>query len=183
VVPNPFDPSAVLVAAVVPDVVVDEVVPAAVVLALVCAACRSPKRFCVPRSAPRLDVAVVAVLFTAVFVLVEAAAVEDVAAAAVEPVLPTSDFVPPPPNDPDAPRLPRSLGAIKLANRSACTTPLTRMVRSRSPDAIVAVRTTTASWGFVRAPATSRAIHAAPARHKIPARAWRVRVRTEALRS
>jgi hypothetical protein len=158
------------------------VVPVAVVwLAAVCAACRSPNRFCEPRIAPRLDVVVdvVAVLLIAVFVLVEAAAVVDDVDADAELPLVTSDFVPPPPNDPETLRLPRNLGAINAANRSACTTPLTRMVRSRSPVVIVAVRTTTTfSWVAAFAPANSLATHATPARHTTPARTLRVRFGT-----
>lgn len=71
--------------------------------------------------------------------------VEEVEDAVLEPAVDdvdelelTSDL--PAPYVPEAPRLPRSCGAISAANRSALTIPLTRMVRSRSPVRIAAVR-------------------------------------------
>jgi hypothetical protein len=60
-----------------------------------------------------------------------------------EPV--PTDFVPPAPNPPEALRLPRKRGAISAANFSAVTIPVTLIVRSRSPAAMVAVRNTAIS--------------------------------------
>jgi hypothetical protein len=167
---------------------VDWLLPDAVDLfVLVCAAARSVKRFVVPRIAPRLDAgapgvpAVADCAFSAVFVLaveefwpepvavaleeeeddvdeVELA-VEDVELVADEPV--PTDFVPPAPKPPEALRLPRKRGAISAANFSAVTMPLTRIVRSRSPAAMVAVRNAAIS-GFA-APVCCRTIQAAPA--------------------
>jgi hypothetical protein len=59
------------------------------------------------------------------------------------PLLLTSDF--PEPYEPEVPRLPRKRGAINAANFSALTMPLTRMVFSRSPVRMVAIRSVTAS--------------------------------------
>jgi hypothetical protein len=168
---------------------VDWLLPDAVDLfVLVCAAARSVNRFVVPRIAPRLDAGAPAVpavadcVFSAVFVLaveefwpepvavaleeeegddvdeVELA-VEDDELVADDPV--PTDFVPPAPKPPDALRLPRKRGAISAANFSAVTIPLTRIVRSRSPAAIVAVRNTAVS-GFA-APACCRTIQTPPA--------------------
>jgi hypothetical protein len=89
---------------------------------------------------------------------VELAAV-DVELVAEEPV--PTDFVPPAPNPPEALRLPRKRGAISAANFSAVTIPVTRIVRSRSPAAMVAVRNAVIS-GFA-APVCCRTIHAPPA--------------------
>jgi len=46
----------------------------------------------------------------------------------LELALPTRDFAPPLPKPPELPRLPRSCGAIRAANRSAAMIPLIRMV-------------------------------------------------------
>ncbi|PYT20563.1 MAG: hypothetical protein DMG58_33865, partial [Acidobacteria bacterium] len=79
-----------------------------------------------------------------------------------------TDLVPPAPKPPEALRLPRKRGAISAANFSAVTIPLTRIVRSRSPAAMVAVRNIDVS-GFA-APACCRAIHVAPATATIASR-------------
>jgi len=95
---------------------------------------------------------VMAVLVLAAVVLWPAAAVaedddeedDDAAAellvevAGALPALLTRDL--PEPYDPEVTRLPRKRGAISAANFSALTTPLTRMVLSKSPTRIVAVR-------------------------------------------
>jgi hypothetical protein len=151
--------------------------------ALVCAAKRSVNRFVVPRIAPRLEAGapgapeVADCAFRAWFVLAveefwpEPEVVEpeeddeDVEVDAEDDELmaddpPPTDFVPPPPKPPEALRLPRKRGAISAANFSAVTIPLTRIVRSRSPAAMVAVRNDAVS-GFAF-PACCRAIHAAP---------------------
>jgi hypothetical protein len=142
-------------------VLVPLVLEVPVLFELLCVVWRSPNRFTVPRIAPRLeagapgapDAAVCPV--RAVFVLVVAAVwleeLVDEDVDEVELVLPvvavelgalveleTSDL--PEPYEPEAPRLPRSRGADSAANLSALTTPLTRMVLSRSPVRIVAVR-------------------------------------------
>jgi len=157
--------------------------------ALVCAPRRSVNRFVVPRIAPMLDDGapgapeVADCAFSAVFVLVvedvwpvpvavEPEVVDDGAELAVEddelvaddPV--PTDFVPLGPKPPEALRLPRKRGAISAANFSAVTIPLTRIVRSRSPAAMVAVRSAAVS-GFA-APVCCRAIQAAPATATIP---------------
>jgi hypothetical protein len=143
------------------------------------------KRFVVPRIAPRLDAGAPGVpevtdcAFSAVFVLAveefwpEPVAVEpeeddvdEVELDVVDDELvadgpPPTDFVPPAPKPPEALRLPRKRGAISAANFSAVTIPLTRIVRSRSPAAMVAVRNTAIS-GFA-APVCCRTIQAAPA--------------------
>jgi hypothetical protein len=166
---------------------VDWLLPDAVDLfVLVCAGARSVNRFVVPRIAPRLDAgapgvpAVADCAFSAVFVLaVEEFWPEPVAVAleeeddvdelelaveedelvADEPV--PTDFVPPAPNPPEALRLPRKRGAISAANFSAVTIPVTLIVRSRSPAAMVAVRNTAIS-GFA-APVCCRTIQTPPA--------------------
>jgi len=174
--PSPLAPSVELVDWPLPDVVD--------LFALVCAARRSVNRFVVPRIAPRLDAGapgapeVADCVFSAVFVLAVEESWPEPAAAELEEAdddvevdaedgelvaddpVPT-DFVPPAPKPPEALRLPRKRGAIRAANFSAVTIPVTRIVRSRSPAAMVAVRNTAVS-GFA-APACCRAIHVAPA--------------------
>lgn len=71
-----------------------------------------------------------------------------------------TDFVPAAPYPPEALRLPRKRGAISAANFSAVTIPLTRIVRSRSPAAIVAVRNADVSG--LAAVCCCRTIHATP---------------------
>jgi hypothetical protein len=168
---------------------VDWLLPdAADLFAFVCVAARSVNRFVVPRIAPRLDAgapgvpAVADCAFSAVFVLavdefwpepvaveleedeeddvdeVELA-VEDAELVGDEPV--PTDFVPPAPNPPEALRLPRKRGAISAANFSAVTIPVTLIVRSRSPAAMVAVRNTAISG--LAAPVCCRTIQTPPA--------------------
>jgi len=74
----------------------------------------------------------------------------------------TSDL--PEPYEPDVPRLPLNRGAISGANFSALTMPLTRMVLSRSPVPMVAVRSEAASGLAVPAPICLFANQASPAR-------------------
>ena len=62
----------------------------------------------------------------------------------------TSDL--PEPYEPDVPRVPRKRGAINATNFSALTMPLTRMLLSRSPVRIVAVRSEAVSGLAVPAP-------------------------------
>jgi len=165
--------------------------------ALVCDVWRSVNRFVVPRIAPKLEAGapgapeVADCAFSAVFVLpaaefwpnpAAAAPAEEVDAEDVEVELAVADdelaagdpvptdFVPPAPKPPEALRLPRRRGAMSAANFSAVTSPLTRIVRSRSPAAIVTARNS-AIAGFA-APIWWRLIQAAPA---IAARANAIR--------
>jgi len=57
-----------------------------------------------------------------------------------ELAVPTSDLPPPFPKPPEFPRLPRNCGAMRATKFSAATIPLTRIVRSIFPVAMVAVR-------------------------------------------
>jgi hypothetical protein len=170
--PSPLVPLAELVLVL---VLVPVLAPPAV-LELVCDVWRSPKRFCVPRIAPRLDVplAPTAWPLNAVLVLVagvpwlvvaEDADDEAVLELAVADVgelvlLETSDL--PAPYVPDALRLPRNWGAISAANRSAPTIPLRRIVRLRSPVRIVAVRSDAFSALAVSSLILDLASHARP---------------------
>ncbi len=70
----------------------------------------------------------------------------------------------PEPYEPEIPRLPLKRGAINGANFSALTMPLTRMVLSRSPVRMVAVRSEAASGLAVPAPICLFANQASPAR-------------------
>ena len=175
--PSPLAPSVELAGLLLWDVVD--------LFALVWAASRSVNRFVVPRIAPRLDAGapgapdVADCAFSAVFVLaLEVSWPEPVDADPAEedddddveldadddelvddaPV--PTDFVPAAPYPPEALRLPRKRGAINAANFSAVTIPLTRIVRLRSPAAIVAVRNAEVSG--LAAVCCCRAIHARP---------------------
>src|SRR5579862_2969466 len=107
----------------------------------------SLKRLVVPRAAPRLEV-LEAVL---------AAAFEAVAAGRVAAGVPVY-------RRPRPLRLPRIWGAMSMADRSACTVPVTRTERRSSPVTTVAVRVTMAAVRACSRSATrARHCHRAPA--------------------